>query len=89
MVDKAVPGVVTTVSDWKFQNSYIERLMDHSALTTAHPDDTLILAGPPRLIKLIDCESSILSKLMLQLQDEDQFSDSVRSPLLYSKDIGY
>jgi len=45
------PHAVTDITNWKFQNSYIERLMDHSALTSAHPDDTLILAGPPRMIK--------------------------------------
>lgn len=47
----ATPNAVTSVTNWKFQNSYIERLMDHSALTSAHPDDTLILAGPPRMVK--------------------------------------
>lgn len=35
-------------STWGFQNYQIERLMDHAALTSAHPDNTLILAGPPR-----------------------------------------
>ena len=35
---------------WKFQETHIERWMDHSALTSAHPDDTLILAGAPRFI---------------------------------------
>jgi hypothetical protein len=48
------PFAVTNADaqSWKFQQSYIERLMDHSALTSAHPDDTLILAGPPRYINL-------------------------------------
>lgn len=45
----AQPNVTTDTTTWKFQQSYIERLMDHAALTSAHPDDTLILAGPPRL----------------------------------------
>ncbi len=44
------PTAVTNATDWQFQNSYIERLMDHAALTAAHPDDTLILAGPPRMV---------------------------------------
>jgi len=44
----ANPSAVNEASAWSFQNSYIERLMDHAALTAAHPDDTLILAGPPR-----------------------------------------
>jgi len=39
-----------TQGEWLFQKRYIERLMDHNALTAAHPDDTLILAGPPRAI---------------------------------------
>lgn len=45
---ETLPSAVTSTSDWKFQQSYIERLMDHTALTSAHPDDTLIMAGPPR-----------------------------------------
>lgn len=46
------PWVTSTATqgDWLFQKRYIERLMDHNALTAAHPDDTLILAGPPRAI---------------------------------------
>ena len=44
----AQPNVTIDAATWKFQKSYIERLMDHAALTSAHPDDTLILAGPAR-----------------------------------------
>ncbi len=44
----AMPIVTEDHSTWKFQRSHIERLMDHAALTSAHPDDTLILAGPAR-----------------------------------------
>lgn len=50
MADQPTPNAVTNTTEWKFQNSYIERLMDHAALTAAHPDDTLILAGPPRFV---------------------------------------
>lgn len=42
------PSIVSDYSSWKFQQSHVERLMDHAALTSAHPDDTLILAGPAR-----------------------------------------
>ncbi len=42
------PTVVTKHTSWKFQQSHIERLLDHAALTSAHPDDTLIMAGPAR-----------------------------------------
>lgn len=44
------PTVVKDTTSWSFQQSYVERLMDHSALSSAHPDDTLILAGPPRWV---------------------------------------
>jgi len=30
-------------------NNHIERLIDNAAYTSAHPDDTLVFAGPPRL----------------------------------------
>lgn len=48
MANQPTPLAVADAENWAFQQSYIERLMDNSALTTAHPDDTLILAGPPR-----------------------------------------
>lgn len=41
-------GLTTNVTDWKFQDNYVERLLDNAAYTSAHPDDTLILAGPSR-----------------------------------------
>lgn len=50
MATTTTPNAVTDISNWNFQNSYVERLMDHSALTSAHPDDTLVLAGPPRYL---------------------------------------
>lgn len=39
----------TGTGAWSPQNQYVERLMDNSAYTSAHPDDTLVLAGPARL----------------------------------------
>lgn len=42
------PSIATDNSTWGFQNYSVERLMDHAALTSAHPDNTLIMAGPPR-----------------------------------------
>lgn len=41
-------GVVKNFDTWKFQESYVERVMDNAAYTAAHPDDTLTLAGPAR-----------------------------------------
>lgn len=41
-------GVVKSFDTWKFQESYVERVMDNAAYTAAHPDDTLVMAGPAR-----------------------------------------
>jgi len=41
-------GVVKNFDTWKFQESYVERVMDNAAYTAAHPDDTLVMAGPAR-----------------------------------------
>lgn len=65
MADSSVtPSAVTHVTDWKFNNSYVERLMDHSALTSAHPDDTLILAGPPRYLQDATVGGEFVGKLL-------------------------
>ncbi len=41
-------GVVKNFDTWRFQESYVERVMDNAAYTAAHPDDTLTMAGPAR-----------------------------------------
>lgn len=45
-------GVVKNFDTWKFQESYVERVMDNAAYTAAHPDDTLVLAGPARKVNI-------------------------------------
>lgn len=41
-------GITKGVASWTFQESHVERHMDNAAYEAAHPDDTLVLAGPPR-----------------------------------------
>jgi hypothetical protein len=41
-------GVVKGFDTWAFQESYVERIMDNAAYSAAHPDDTLVFAGPAR-----------------------------------------
>jgi len=41
-------GIARNLTTWKFQDTYVERVMDNAAYTSAHPDDTLVLAGPSR-----------------------------------------
>lgn len=42
-------GITKNLATWRLQDHYVERLMDNAAYTSAHPDDTLVLAGPARL----------------------------------------
>jgi hypothetical protein len=46
-------NVTTDLSNWKYQDNYVERIMDNAAYTAAHPDDTIVLVGPPR-VRLLD-----------------------------------
>lgn len=41
-------GITRGLGTWHFQDHYVERVMDNAAYTAAHPDDTLVLAGPAR-----------------------------------------
>lgn len=41
-------GITKGVNSWTFQEAHVERHMDNAAYEAAHPDDTLVLAGPPR-----------------------------------------
>jgi hypothetical protein len=45
-------GVVKGFDTWKFQESYVERVMDNAAYSSAHPDDTLVMAGPARSVAI-------------------------------------
>lgn len=63
-------GITKGLLSWKFQSNYVERLMDNAAYEAAHPDDSLVLAGPPRLSSVLgsatDGVGSLLAIGMLQ-----------------------
>ena len=59
-------GVVKGYDTWKFQESYVERIMDNAAYTAAHPDDTLVLAGPARRNAIAQGGATMLAIGMLQ-----------------------
>ena len=59
-------GVVKGYDTWKFQESYVERIMDNAAYTAAHPDDTLVLAGPARKNAISEGGATMLAIGMLQ-----------------------
>lgn len=41
-------GVTKSLATWSAQRNHVERTMDNASIDAAHPDDTLILAGPAR-----------------------------------------
>lgn len=43
-------GITKGIGTWQSQQRTVERFTDNAAYTSAHPDDTLVLAGPPRKI---------------------------------------
>jgi hypothetical protein len=57
-------GITRGLTTWKFQDNYVERVMDNAAYTAAHPDDTLIMAGPPRTPDPTGTVKAIDSKLL-------------------------
>lgn len=49
----------TRADQWSFQENYVERLMDNAAFTAAHPNNTLVLAGPARFPNVTDRSGAI------------------------------
>lgn len=41
-------GVTKSLSTWEMQKNQVERVLDNATYDAAHPDDTLLLAGPAR-----------------------------------------
>lgn len=70
-------GITRNLESWRFQDQYVERVMDNAAYTSAHPDDTLVLAGPAR-VDTVDTSnssgSSITSLLAIGMLQQVQFS---------------
>lgn len=57
-------GITRGLGTWKFQDHYVERVMDNAAYTAAHPDDTLVLAGPARTPDYDSGSKSVEDKLL-------------------------
>lgn len=41
-------GVTKSLQTWEMQKNQVERILDNATYDAAHPDDTLLLAGPAR-----------------------------------------
>lgn len=45
---QGIPGATTSVEKWNVDGAHVERLLDNAPLISAHPEDTLVFAGPAR-----------------------------------------
>lgn len=57
-------GITKGLSGWNSQQNNVERLMDNAAYTSAHPDNTLVLAGPPRFMDVSQSGTTGFSSLL-------------------------
>lgn len=71
-------GVTKGVLNWEFQSHYVERVMDNAAYQAAHPDDTLVLAGPARYTSIGSGSetSGIASLLAIGMLQSVQFTQT-------------
>jgi hypothetical protein len=69
-------GITKGVESWKFQSHYVEREMDNAAYSAAHPDDTLVLAGPPRKLSMSEKEGEAKSLLAIGMLQSIQFTQT-------------
>jgi len=57
-------GITRNLTTWRFQDHYVERVMDNAAYTSAHPDDTLVMAGPARHTEMLTGAPTGLNSLL-------------------------
>lgn len=71
-------GITKGINTWSFQDHYVERVMDNAAYTSAHPDDSLLLAGPARKssLKNVASTTGVGSLLAIGMLQAVQFSQS-------------
>jgi len=80
--------VTNSITDWKPQNQHVERFLDNAAYTAAHPDDTLLLAGPARLADVDWSAGTDQFGSLLPLGMTQQFQISQNVPVAPMPSIG-
>jgi len=59
----AKPTITDKFNNWgSSTNTNIERSMDNTAYSAAHPDDTLVFAGPPRIVEVDGIDSGVFGE---------------------------
>lgn len=69
-------GITKGLTSWQFQSTYVERAMDNAAYSAAHPDDTLVLAGPPRKNSATSASAGIQSLLAIGMLQSISFTQT-------------
>lgn len=83
------PTIQQGTESWVAQSKYVERLMDNAAFTSAHPDDTLILAGPARLASIIaDNAGGANADRLLAIGMMQNFQAAQNKPTVPARSIG-
>lgn len=84
-------GITKGIQYWNSQKQTVERFTDNAAYTSGHPDDTLLLAGPPRLVDAAGADgqglgntSGPMSVLAVGMVQGFQFSSTKPSQMLQS-----
>ena len=65
-------GITKGLGTWHAQKHSVERITDNAAYTSAHPDDTLVLAGPPRKASLAGGNTLLAIGMMQMFQITSQ-----------------
>ena len=73
-------GITKGVTTWQVQKNNVERLMDNAAYTSAHPEDTLILAGPPRFSDAQQAQTTDQWRSMLAIGMMQTFQVTSQKP---------
>lgn len=79
-------GVTKSLGTWHANDNYVERIGDNASYDAAHPDDTLILAGPARKGVVRSNRSSV--RTLMALGMFQNFSVQTSVPVIPVMAIG-
>lgn len=77
------PSATTSLENWNVDGNYVERLMDNAPFLSADPENTLVLAGPPRFGSDSTFNEKLLPIGMLQ-----SFQSGQQRPIIPMPSIG-
>jgi hypothetical protein len=79
-------GVTKSLGTWNFQKHHVERMLDNATYDAAHPDDTLLLAGPAR--KGVASSSGNGTRKLMALGMFQSFGMQSQAPVMPLMGIG-